>query len=181
MADFGLIATIASTAIGAVGAIGQGQAAAAQANYQAQVARNNAIIANQNANYAISAGEAKAADVGPQERARAGAVRAALAASGLDVNSGSAEQVQEGTQRIGQTNIERERQQAALRAYGYRSQATNFSAEAGLDTLAAKNASEGGFLKAGGLLFSGASGLIGSKWGGGTDTTVWGDWSPRGA
>lgn len=180
MADFGIgeVLSIAGTAAGAIGAIGQGQAAAAQANYQAQVARNNAIVAQQNANYAIASGEAKATDEGMKERARAGAVRAALAASGLDVNSGSSADVQEGSARTGQTNIERVRQEAQLRAYGYRSQATNFGAEAGLDRLAASNAQTAGFLKAGGLLFSGASGLIGSKWGGPSSSAL-GDWSPR--
>lgn len=154
------------TGISAIGAIGQGQAAADQARYQSQVATNNQIIANQNANYAIAAGEQRATDQAMKERANAGAVRAALAAGGLDVNTGSAADIREGVAETGQQDIERVRQGASLRAYGYRTEATKYGAEAGLDALAAKDASRAGLFKAGGLLFAGASGLIGSKWGG---------------
>lgn len=159
-----MAASLAGTAVGAVGAVGAGQAAAAQSRYQSEVARNNQIIANQNAAYAIQAGEAKATDQAMRERAVAGATRAALAASGMDVNSGSAADVEEGQAKTGQLDVERVRSDAALRAYGYRTQATNFAAESQLERVAARNDLTAGFLKAGGTLLSGA-GSVGGKWG----------------
>ena len=151
------------TAVSAIGAIGQGQAQAAQANYQAQVARNNQITANQLANYATAAGEASATDTAMKARAAERSARAALAAGNIDVNTGSAEQVQEGDVEQTQTATERVRANAALRAYGYRAQATDYGAQAGLDTMQAENAQTSGFLKAGGTLFAGAASLA-PKW-----------------
>ncbi len=168
MADFGIgeigaAASIIGTGVSAIGAITGAQAQAAQARYSAQVAANNATIAGQNANYAVAAGEAKATDQAMMERARAGAVRAALASHGVDVNTGSAVDVQETGAETGQVDVERQRQEAALRAYGYRTQAVGFTAEQGLETARASSASTAGFLKAGGTLLSGI-GSIGGKW-----------------
>ena len=56
-------AGLAGTAVQAAGTLEAGQATSEAATYQAQVAANNAIIANQNADYTIAAGERKAADV----------------------------------------------------------------------------------------------------------------------
>ncbi len=79
------------------------------------------------------------------------------------MNTGSAVDVQETGAETGQVDVERQRQEAALRAYGYRTQATNFEAEAGLEKARASSAGTAGFLKAGGTLLSGV-GSIGGKW-----------------
>ncbi len=152
-------ASVAGTAVSALGAISSGNAAAAQSRYQSQVASNNAAIAEQNAQYAARAGEAKAQDQGLRERAVRGATLAALASSGVDVNTGSAADVREGVARTGETDIARVRQDAALREYGYRSQSTNFLAEAGLDKAAATNDQAASLYKAGGTLLAGAGAL----------------------
>jgi hypothetical protein len=156
-------ASFLGTGIAAAGAINAGQSAAAQARYQAQVAANNQIIAQQNATYARQAGEVKATDQAMRERATQGATRAALAASGMDINTGSAADVQEGLAKTGQVDVERTRQQAALEAYGYEARASGFGAEAGLDQFSARNDITAGFLKGGGTLLSGL-GDVGGKW-----------------
>jgi hypothetical protein len=105
-----------------------------------------------------------------RNRAQAGATRAALAASGLDVNTGSPEEVQRTQSELGQTDVERVRQQASLQAYGYRTQATSFQAESGLDKAMASFDKTGALFKAGGTLLSGGANLFGTKLAG-LDTT----------
>jgi hypothetical protein len=166
MSDFGIseiaaAASLVGTGVSAIGAISSGNAAAAQANYQSQVAKNNQTIANQNAAYATEAGTVAATDKAMAERAQQGATTAALAASGFDVNSGSAADVRTSQREVGDLNVERVRQQAALTAYGYRTQATGFGATAQLEQASAGFDTTAGYLKAGGSLLSGAKDLSG--------------------
>lgn len=180
-ADAGLSAGLGLLGAGvqAIGSIAAGNAQAAQANYAAQVSRNNQIIAEQNAAYATQAGETAAAQRGLQERAIAGKVAAGLAASGLDVNTGSAVDVRQTQAEVGQTDVNQIRQDAALRAYGYRTQASNFGANAQLERQQAGFDATSGWLKGIGGLLSASPNL--PKLFGSNNTADWGDWSPRGA
>lgn len=176
-ADVAAGASIVGTGISAIGAISGGNASAGMAAYNAQVARNNQTIAQQNADYAFKAGEARAGDQSLKARAQQGRTVAAIAASGLDVNSGSSVDVRESERELGQLDVERTRQQAALTAYGYRTTASNFGATAGLDEAEGKFASQAGYLKGFGSLLGGASNLGKFSWL--TDSKATGDWSPR--
>jgi hypothetical protein len=158
-----LIAGGIGAATSAVGALTQGQAAANTANYQAQVARNNAITASQNAAYASQSGEAQATNASLRARAEQGQARAALAAGGVDVNTGSAADVQTTARELGDVSTQTVAQNAALQAYGYRTQATGYTATAQLESAAAAEAPIEGAFSAGGDLLSGAS-SVGSKW-----------------
>lgn len=163
MADFGIseiaaAASLAGSGASAIGALTQGNANADAANYAAQVAANNQTIASQNAAYAAAAGEAKAANEALSQRHKMGATLAGLAASGVDVNSGSSLDVRESQTRLAQQDVENVRSNAALNVYGYRTQASNFGAQAELDRAQASSASTGGLLKGlGGLLSSAPS------------------------
>lgn len=152
---------LAGTGVSALGALSQSAAASRQAAYEAQVAQNNQTIANQNAAYAAKAGEEQSYQQSLRERQREEAVVAGLAASGVDVNSGSARQVRESENVLGQTDVANVRQRAALEAYGYRSQAANFGAQAQLERAASSSDLTSGYLSAGGTLLSGASKFIG--------------------
>ena len=143
--------------VSAIGAISQGNAESAQASYEAQVARNNAITAGQNANYATAAGEQRAFNQALKERQQSQAVVSGLAASGIDINTGSAADVRTSQAAIGQQDVETVRQQAALTAYGYRTQATNYTAQATLDTAQAGFDTEAGWLKGLGGILTGAA------------------------
>ena len=177
LATVSSIAGIAGAGISAVGALTAGAANASQANYQAQVAANNATTANQNADYAIKAGEQRAANESLKGRAEGQHLKAEIAANGTDVNSGSAVEVRAGQTEKAQLDTETTRQDAALTAYGYRTQSTNFAAESTLQKAAAGFDTTAGIFSAGGSLLSGASN-IGMKWSGlGGGAT--GDWSPR--
>lgn len=155
----------AGAGISAIGAIGQGESQAAEAKYQSQVAANNARIAQQNANYALAAGETQATNVGLQERAKGGAITAGIAANNIDVNTGSAKQVRESQAEIGTEDVQQTLSNANLTAYGYRTQATSFQAESQLQAAEAPRDVLGGALTGLGTLASGASNL-GFKWAG---------------
>jgi hypothetical protein len=133
------------------------------ANYSAQVAANNAKIANQNAEYATQAGQAKATSESLQSRAAMGAALSGAAANNLDVNTGSPAAVQQSERQVGELGTETTVNNAALQAYGYRSQSTSFTAQSSLDTSQAQSAITAGEFGAGGDLLSGAS-SVGSNW-----------------
>lgn len=156
--------------LGAVGTIasaeGQLQAGRAQqqaASYQAQVARNNATIANQNAAYAAQAGSEAATQESMKNAAKLSRMRAAQAANGLDVNTGSPVAVRATEAETGALDTATVSHNALLQAYGYRTQATNDTAQAGLYQNEADEAMPAADLAATGSLLGGASSL-GFKW-----------------
>src|SRR5262245_52050601 len=95
-APIGLALTAVSTLVGVVGAISQGQAAKQQAEYQAAVARNNQIIAEQQKQYETQAGEARAQAQSFKNRQTLGAITAGQAASGIQLDSPTLSDVREG-------------------------------------------------------------------------------------
>lgn len=141
-----------STAAGAFGAIQQGRAGAESADYSSQVAANNALIQQQNANYASAAGEQQAANQEQKNRAKLGAVVANQAASGVDVNSGSAVDVQQSTAELGQLDATTIRANAAKQAYGYQVDSASQTAQSQLDKYQAKNDEDAGIEKAGTII-----------------------------
>jgi hypothetical protein len=157
LGTIGLIAGGLGSATSAIGAISSANAQGAAASYSAQVAKNNAQIAAQNASYATESGQAKAQQVGLQNRQKLGATVAGEAASGVDVTTGSNEQVAQSQVELGQEDVGTTLNNAALQAYGYRSQQTSFQAQAGLDTAQAEQAPTAAALGAAGSLFQGAS------------------------
>ena len=136
----GAAASVAGTVVSAMGAEQSAKAQQQSAAYQAQVAANNATIANQNAEAATKAGATQATTQSLQNRARLGAVVAGEAANNVDVTSGSAVDVQQTQRELGQLDVETTVNNANLQAYGYRSQATGYTAQSGLETATAANA-----------------------------------------
>lgn len=187
-------ASVLGAGTSAMGSIKGGQAAAGQAReqgrmnaYQAQVARNNAIIAEQNAQRAEVVAAASAEAKSLEGAARLGAVKVGQAASGVDVNTGSALDVQVGQRMLNKLDTETVFSNELLKAYGYRTQAANATAEADLLRYraagAGKRASDAetaGYLKAAGTLLSSASSLpfgkMGDFFSGGTGGGATGDY-----
>lgn len=163
-ATMALVAGVAGAGMTAAGTLSSGFAASNAASYQAQVARNNAQIAQQNADYAIAAGQAKASTESLKGAAIGGKIKAAQAASGVDVNTGSAVDVQMSQREQEKLDTETTLHNSQLTAYGYRTQATNFEAESKLDEMKADSAKTGAILGATGSLLGSASSL-GFKWG----------------
>lgn len=125
--------------------------------YQGQVAQNNALIAKQNAQYATEAGQEQAAITSMKGAAKSASVKAGLAANGVDVNSGSAVDVEAGERETNELDTETVFNNAELQAYGYTTQANNDEAQAQQDQT-------GAIFGAAGSLLSNAS-SIGGKWG----------------
>lgn len=157
---------IAAAAVAAVSTIAGGIAQSNNANYQAQVAKNNAAIAEQNAAQATAAGQQQAQTESLKGAATAGQIKAGQAASGIDTHTGSAVDVQTSQREQSELDSETTLHNAQLKAYGYRVQATSDTAQAQLDQTEGTQALVGAGLNAtSGLLGSASS--ISTKWGGG--------------
>ncbi len=120
---------------GIVSAIGSYQgmeAKSANAAYQAQIARNNATIAERNANMDLQSGETAAVNRGLKLRAQAGAQLAAQGASGVDVNTGSAVNARKATAELGTLDVATIRSDTAKKVYADETQASNYQAQSGL-------------------------------------------------
>jgi hypothetical protein len=153
------IAGTAGAGISAIGAISGGLSTAAEARYQAQVASNNAAIANQNAAYSAAAGSAKAAAGSRKNAAVLGRIKAAQGANQIDVNTGSAADVQKSQRETGMLDTLTTENNALLQAYGYRSQATSYTAQSGLESAEAAQAPIGAAIGAAGGLLGNASSI----------------------
>jgi hypothetical protein len=149
----------AGTVVSAAGAIYSGEAQAQAAQYQAKVASNNALIARQNATHAAQATAVQTEDAGTKAGQQDAAVKAGLAANNLDVNSGSAADVEGSQRRIGLLDTATVANRGAEEQYGYSSQSQSFQSQSELDKAQAGYDVTSGFLKAGGSLLSGASNL----------------------
>lgn len=159
------VAGIAGAGISAVGTVAGGVAAKNQANYQATVASNNATIAQENAVRTEQAGNISAENQGRKGAAKVAGIKVAQAANGVDVNSGSAVDVQAGQRETDKLDTETVLSNSQLQAYGYRTSAAGFTAESELDQNKADAAVPASLLAAGGGLLSSAS-SIGGKWSG---------------
>jgi hypothetical protein len=157
---------LAGAAVSAGGAIAQGDAAKANADYQAQVAANNAMIARQNAVWTEQSGEAKVAAQGMKTAQAAGTAKATQGASNIDVNSGSAANVRQAIGKLGALDALTIRSNTARTAYGYEVAATSDTAEAGLLRQEGSQEQTGADIGALGTFLSGASSVGGNyaKW-----------------
>lgn len=150
------VASVGSALVGAVGAYQQSQAAKSQANYQRQVAENNATIAQQNATRIRQ--QAEVAEDEQRERllATKGAARARLAANGLlvdDPGDATASLFLQDIAEIGEYDILKLRDNYEQEARGAEIQGVNYQAQAGLFGLQA-SAQSPGFAAVGSLLSS---------------------------
>ena len=101
VAPLAMAASAIGGAASAYGTYEAGQARGAAADYQSQVAENNAIIADRNADYATKVGEIDIARQGMKNRAVLGSIKAGQGASGVDVNTGSSADVQGAAAELG--------------------------------------------------------------------------------
>ena len=155
------VAIASTVAAGAVSAVGDAQSAAAQqkaADYNAQVAANNAAIANQNATASLTAGASAQETQAVQTRAQVGGEMAAQAASGLDVDSGTAVNVRSSAAELGQMSGMNISYNAARQALGYQATAGSEEAESQLDVMQGEQASTAGMFGMGSSILGGLSG-----------------------
>lgn len=161
------IGSLAASAVGgatsAYGAIATGQANGMSADYAAAVARNNAVTAGYNADYALASGSQQEEGQQMKTKATLATQKSAQAANGIDVNSGTAVDVRRSTDELGHLDALTILNNAANKAAGFRAQQSNFTAEAGLDTMKGDTSRMSGYISGMGSLISSAS-SVGDKW-----------------
>jgi len=178
----GIIGIGASLAGGIMGAEGAKQSAAGQQqmyNYQAGVARVNSQIDLQNADYARNMGETQSMQYGMKSREQQGQIKVAQAASNLDVNSGSAVDVQESQRKIAGMDTAQIRSNAAKTAYDFDVKSTMDLNQSTLDIMGGENAKTAGDIKAMESIIGGI-GSVSSKWMTGNTAGMWGSGSSGG-
>ena len=154
---------VAGAAVSAVGSVEAGEAGKGSADYQAQVARNNALIANENATWTAESGESKVAAQGMKTAQTVGTTKAAQGASNIDVNTGSASDVRTSEAKLGVLDALTIRSNSAREAYGYEVASTSDTAQAGLLEQQGAQAQTAGDIGALSSFLSGAS-SVGSKY-----------------
>ena len=131
-----------------------GQTAKAQAEAQAQALEQNAKIAEFQAHDAIERGGQDELRLRRSLAIQQGAARAAMGASGIDIDSGSMQNVINQSIQEGEHDAEAIKFNAARERWGYLSQAANYRAQAqtarNIGSNAGRNALFGGLLKLGG-------------------------------
>ena len=158
MAMLGLIGGL----ISAVGSLQAGAAGKAQADYQAAVARNNKVIAEQNAVYEVQAGQVEEQASRMKYGEAIGEEKAQQAASGVLTESGSAPKVRQTTQLMSELDAATIADNAAYRAYGLRTQGQNFESQARLYEFQGQQAQTASFFNAAGSIIGGFSSMVGS-------------------
>lgn len=158
--------TVGSAVMGVTSSIQQGKAQQAQANYQAQVAKENARIAENNAAVERQQGIEEARLQRIKTAQAIGSQKTAMAANGVDVTQGTALDVIEDTATMGELDALQTRYNYERKALSYEATANNFSNQANLDIIAGKNARTAGTY---GAISSGLAGLsktgdVASKW-----------------
>lgn len=147
------------TAVSTMGALQQGQAAAAQADYQKKIAEQNAEIERRKANDASERGRIESEKLREKGRQFAGTQRAALAGQGTQMDTGSPLAMQVDTAGMIASDDAALRYNAMLERSGFlnsAAQAENRARGAEFESQLAKQAS---YFNAGSTLLTGASSL----------------------
>lgn len=126
------------------------QAMRAQGEYQKSMAGINAKFAQVKSKLATDRGNREAADVKRKTKSLIGSQRAALAAQGIDIQSGSALQVQEDTAMIGELEALEIKNNSWMEAFGYRQEAARATQRGEIANISAQNAA-GATLLTGGV------------------------------
>ena len=130
LATTALIGQGTGGALSAVSAYGAAASKKSSLRYEAQIADFNATLAEQRAQIAQEQGRAKVFQIQRQAAGLKGEQRAAMAARGLDLTTGTPADIISSTDFMSQLDQTQAEVNAAREAWGYRTQATNFKNEA---------------------------------------------------
>lgn len=157
MCDLVTALTIGSTLMGGAGAIQQGQAQAASARYNAQVAEMNARMADRAAKDALERGKLEEQKQREKTAQIIGQQRAGMAANGLDLSFGSPLDTLVDTATLGELDALTIRANTYREERDIRQQGANYRGQAGMYRAGASSALSGGYLNAAGTLLGGGS------------------------
>jgi hypothetical protein len=163
-----MYASLASSVLGGAmqmyGQYQQGQAAGAAGEYQAAVARNNAIMAERQAADALARGDAAEKQQRLRVQGMLGKQKSALAGAGVQLDEGSSGlDILGDTAAYGELDALTIRSNAEREAWGYRAQAGNYEAQARLNQMQGENSQMAGMIGAGSTLLTSA-GSVADKW-----------------
>jgi hypothetical protein len=144
-------------AISAAGAAASGIAASNAADYQAQVAKQNAAFAAQKAQMGMQDAATKLAEKGLQDKATMGKMEAGQASSGLTVKAGSTGDVLESERAITKTGSRDFMKAASLDWYATKKQQYSAQAESALQEAKSETALYAGAAEAGSSFLGGMS------------------------
>ena len=166
VAAAGVVASVAGSVVSGIASYQQGKQQKAMYNYQAQVAQENAKIAENNAKMERQQGIEEARLQRMKTLQHVGSQQTAMAANGIDVTQGTPLDVIEDTAAMGELDALQTRYNYERKALSYEAQADNFSNQANLDVIAGRNAYSAGKMNA---LASGLEGVskvgsVASKW-----------------
>jgi hypothetical protein len=131
----------AAQAVGSVSSsVSQASAIRQQADYQSTMAEQNARLATIKSQDASQRGEVAAQNAARENRQRVGAQRAAIAAQGVNANTGSAAAVQSSQEAVGALTEATIRNNAWREAWGYKVEAANDTAQSKFTKAAADSA-----------------------------------------
>lgn len=163
MCDLVTALSVGSMAFGAYSSYQQSQAQQASYEYQAQVARNNAITAEWQAQDALKRGEIAEEQQRRRTAMLKGSQTARLAANGIDISEGSALNILSDTDWMGEQDALTVRDNAAREAWDYRQQGQNSMSNSNM--LKSRADAENPLLAgATSLMTNPATGAVASKW-----------------
>ncbi|MEC5161722.1 MULTISPECIES: virion core protein, T7 gp14 family [unclassified Janthinobacterium] len=157
----GLAITAAGAISSAGAAYGQAQNQRSSLEYQASVAQSNAAFAEASASDAVRSGQTAEENHALKTGALFGAQRAQLAANGVDLGSGSANEILTTTKFMSERDALQIHDNAMMQAWGYRTQASSYVVDAQRAEGAADTISP--WMAAGTSLLTGASNVA-SQW-----------------
>lgn len=163
VAGVGIASSVFGAITSAFGAEATGRAQQKTDQFLSQQALYNSEVAKQNEALAREQGELQAGRYGIGASTRLGQIKASQASGGIDVNSGSALQVQKSQQLVSNIDMDQIRSNAAKTAYNFDVESVQDKNQAQLYTMAGSNAAAAGQVNAGASLISGA-GSVASKW-----------------
>lgn len=162
----GVVGGIAGSAIGAVSSYSQGKQQQAMYNYQAQIAEENAKIAQKNAATERQTGIEEARLQRIKTLQAIGSQKTAMAANNMDVTQGTSLDIIQDTAAMGELDALQIETNYERKALAYEQQANNFSNQANLDVISGRNAYKSGKINAVTEGLNGVSklGSVASKW-----------------
>jgi hypothetical protein len=172
--------TMVMAALSAAGSAMQGMAARSAAKAQARVEEQNARLAELQGQDAVRRGGREEAKFRREQSMLEGRQRSLLAAGGVDIDSGSAAELQEASRMEGEEDAAVIRLNAQREKWGFDTQALNHRNAAAAARSAGRNAMTAGIVGGAASLLSaaGSAGAFGGAKAGGAkivpQTTLWG-------
>lgn len=161
MSTLSTVASVVSTGMQVVSAFSGSSSNKNAYEYQAAVNRNNAMIAEWNAQDVIRQGQQEEDDMRRKAASLKGSQRASLAARGLDISEGSALNILSDTDMMTENDAITIKNNTNKKAWAYRVQGNNDTANAELLQMRAD--SESPLMAGGGALLSGL-GTVADRW-----------------